>query len=229
MPMAIRRPLPARPAGRGHADSDIKLIWEAARFPQAYYMARAAALIPEQAGMLYRAWATQVEGFLDLNPFDQGPHWHSSQEVALRTFAWLFGRRFSLSWAAKWRPSPDGWQRLFFKRQATSRQTWNTPKRRLQQPPDFRSPGALCGRLHSARGRASAWRERGKTLLDSQAERQVYPDGGYIQQSHTYHRFALQLYQMASAYAGRGGRDLRTHGIEPPTVARLPACRSGSE
>ena len=32
------------------------------------------------------------------------------------------------------------------------------------------------------------WRDKGRSILEKEAERQCYPDGGYIQQSHNYHR-----------------------------------------
>jgi len=38
-------------------------------------------------------------------------------------------------------------------------------------------------------------------LLEHEANHQVYPDGGYIQQSHNYHRFAIQIYLWALGFA----------------------------
>jgi hypothetical protein len=47
---------------------DVKLSWEAARFPQAYIMARCAAFFPEAAPDLSSAFFSQVRGFLECNP-----------------------------------------------------------------------------------------------------------------------------------------------------------------
>jgi asparagine synthase (glutamine-hydrolysing) len=43
------------------------------------------------------------------------------------------------------------------------------------------------------------WRHLGLSLLTEQADRQVYPEGAYINQSHTYHRAVLQEYLLAAA------------------------------
>ena len=52
---------------------------------------------------------------------------------------------------------------------------------------------------------ALRWRELGRRILDEEAERQFYADGGYIQQSHNYHRVALQNYLWACSFARSTG------------------------
>src|SRR5690606_22136502 len=56
---------------------DVKLTWEIGRFPQAYWMARAAAWRPEQARTLTAAFVAQVDGFVAANPYPRGLHWTS--------------------------------------------------------------------------------------------------------------------------------------------------------
>lgn len=196
--------LQAMPGGK--PDSDIKLIWEVARFPQAYHMARAAALLPERADLLGRAFTGQVESFLESNPCGVGPHWHSSQEVALRIFAWLFGAAAFAQLGGQSATLALRLATALFEAASHIEANLEYAEKAVYNNHLISEALALyiAGSILPT-PRAAAWRGRGKALLDSQADRQVYPDGGYIQQSHTYHRFALQLFQMAGVYARSWG------------------------
>src|SRR3954471_7285890 len=69
---------------------DVKVPWEAARFQHAYYIARAAAFAPRDAPHYARLLAAQMRGFVAANPFGEGVHGSSGQEIAIRLLAWLF-------------------------------------------------------------------------------------------------------------------------------------------
>ena len=49
--------------------------------------------------------------------------------------------------------------------------------------------------------RGQRWRTLGRQILDEEAGRQFYGDGAYLQQSHNYHRVALQDLMWACAFA----------------------------
>jgi asparagine synthase (glutamine-hydrolysing) len=192
-------------AGQGRA-GDVKLIWEVGRFPHAYLMARAGAFHPEGAEAWKDALTAQVADFLGCNPRPYGVHWNSSQEIAIRLLAWLFA-------ANTFSRLPGG---------ATE----------LREMFDFHLPGAarhiadhiafardsvynnhlisealglyLAGTLLSG-DEAGYWQTLGREILTEEAGSQFYPDGAYIQQSHNYHRLALQLYLAAIAVARMGG------------------------
>ena len=66
----------------------------------------------------------------------------------------------------------------------------------------------LAAELLPAAPRAARWRATGLDLLVEQADRQFYPDGGYIQQSHNYERVALQVYLWAVALLGAAGKSV---------------------
>src|SRR5262249_32490384 len=70
---------------------DVKMTWEAGRFPQAYYMARAAAFAPEDGRALAASMAAQMRAFVDANPYGRGVHFGSGQEIAIGLLAWVFG------------------------------------------------------------------------------------------------------------------------------------------
>jgi hypothetical protein len=59
----------------------------------------------------------------------------------------------------------------------------------------------IAGRVLPDVETAPAWVAEGRRLLEQEANHQVYPDGAYIQQSHNYHRFAIQIYLWALGFA----------------------------
>lgn len=170
---------------------DIKLTWEIGRFPQAYWMARAAAWRPELAKELSSALASQIDGFVVANPWPRGVHWASGQEVAFRLMAWLF--------AADAMPLPKD----------TVDQVARELRRaafHVEQHIDYArfavynnhvlSESLLllaAGTLLPDAPEAARWKRFGQDIFDHSVGEQFYRDGGYIQQSHTYHRLALQL------------------------------------
>jgi hypothetical protein len=69
---------------------DVKFIWESARFGWAFTLGRAWHITRDER--YPAAFWTFAERFLEANPPNQGPHWVSAQEVALRlmAFAWSY-------------------------------------------------------------------------------------------------------------------------------------------
>lgn len=191
-------------AGPGAGCGDVKLTWEAARFPQAYHLARAAALGGDDAqrARWAGAFAAQVSGFLDASPFPRGIHWGSSQEAVIRLCAWLFGLSV--------------FHRLGYDQSALAQRVaahaW-TLGHQLADEIGYALHAVynnhlvaeafgleLCARLVPPCDTAADWRSLGGGILTAQAGRQVYPDGAYINQSHTYHRAALHDYLLAARF-----------------------------
>jgi hypothetical protein len=169
---------------------DIKLVWEIARFPHAFTMARAARFAPEHGPSLASGLADQVDVFLRDNPYAQGVHWASGQEIAFRLLAWVFAARTLLAD----RPATLD---------AIAHHVWYAAHH-IAHHIDYarvaihnnhilsEALGLLvAGVLFPSTPAGRRWSRFGRELLDEQIPRQFYPDGGYIQQSHTYHRIAL--------------------------------------
>jgi asparagine synthase (glutamine-hydrolysing) len=180
---------------------DVKLCWEVARFPHAYHMARCAAFFPETAPRFARALARQIRDFTLANQPGYGIHWASGQEVSFRLLAWLFCtdtllirtetnvntllRDALLTGAAHIE------QHLNYARIAV----YNNHL--LSEALALFAVGALLPEAPGAR----RWRDIGRTILDKESDQQFYPDGGYIQQSHNYHRVALHDLLWACLFA----------------------------
>lgn len=194
---------------------DIKLTWEIGRFPQAYSMARAAALTPLviggplgqdpcERGRMGEALASQIERFLASNPRGRGVHWISGQELAFRMMAWLFGLSVLGAEPPLARAAPTISVAL---REAAAHIEQHLDYARLAVYNNHLLSEAfgllLAGRTLPGAPEAERWRRLGAELLEEQAGAQVYEDGAYIQNSHTYHRVAMHIYLWASALERR--------------------------
>jgi asparagine synthase (glutamine-hydrolysing) len=182
---------------------DVKFAWEIARFPHAYRIARAAAFIPARAEEWAAALLQQIESFVAQNPHGRGIHWTSGQEVAFRLLGWLFAHDTLLATSAVAARAERvlaealvvgaSWieQHLDFSRIAV----YNNHL--LSEAVALLGVGALL----PAAPAGLRWRALGRRILDEEAERQFYADGAYIQQSHNYHRVAVQDLLWACMFA----------------------------
>jgi asparagine synthase (glutamine-hydrolysing) len=190
--------------------SDVKFAWEAGRFPQAYVLARAAALDPASAPVLAAAFSSQVLSFIGSNPPGTGLHWFSGQEVALRLLSWLFGLHVfgELGLVADSLRNAIG-SHLAVSAAHIARHIEYARDSVYNNHLLSEALGLFVAGVLIRGAQAEEWKTVGFDLLVEQADRQVYPDGAYIQQSHTYHRVAMELYLFATAF-------VRANGEEPP-------------
>ncbi len=186
---------------------DVKRTWEVARFPQAYVLARAATfdLCPTEA--LAKSLDQQVRSFVSNNPHPRGVHWASGQEVAFRLMALVF------SVGTMARLQPDSPLPAFLARQSFAMGC------HIEAEIEFAKRAIYNNHLLSeALGLLLAawllpvcdttarWERIGLDVLTEQADRQIYRDGAYIQQSHNYHRVAMQNYLWACCVRRADGR-----------------------
>jgi asparagine synthase (glutamine-hydrolysing) len=216
---------------------DVKLSWEVGRFPHAFTMARAAAFHPESAPALAAALASQIDGFRRANPPGRGIHWASGQEGALRGLAWLFATDVLLSrrpegssMAPRIAASlADIAQHIEHVIPYAKNAVYNNHL--VNEALGLYLVGVLVPELPDA----ERWRIHGQGILDQEADRQVYADGGYIQLSHNYHRGIVQSYLWACLLARTSGdrpsaawiraldRSITfLHAHQNPTDGRLP-------
>ncbi len=179
---------------------DVKLTWEISRFPHAYLMGRAASLYPAYAPDLLDGLLRQLESFEQEAPFGFGVHWYSGQEIAIRALALVFAyyafghpdRLAGYVVRALYRAGLYIESHIEYAREAVFNNHLIWEALGLY----------MAGRMLNGLPEAPGWESAGRQILDQQAKRQVYADGGYIQQSHTYHRMAMQAYLVASRLAG---------------------------
>ncbi|ARU59522.1 heparinase II/III family protein [Oleiphilus messinensis] len=170
---------------------DIKNCWEFARFLHVPDIVRAY-LVSKDIQLIDRLMA-QWQSFSELNPINQGPHWVSEQEVAIRglmaiytlyvlehagllTESWFDTLMDQISCCAYF-----CFEDIEFARRCISNNHY------LAGILGFYLPSILFSGLPQA----AQWRKRGRAYLIEVLESQWHEDGGYIQPSHNYHRLAL--------------------------------------
>ena len=179
------------PGRRSNESSDIKFIWEPARFGWAYTLGRAYHLSGDDR--YPEAFWDYTETFLDSNPPNLGPNWVSAQEVALR----LIALSFAFQVFAKSSQST---------RQRVTRLSTAIAAHATRIPPTLAYARAQNNNhlLVEAAGLYTAglvlpdhpdslrWRELGWRWFNHALQSQIDSDGAYIQQSTNYHRLMLQ-------------------------------------
>jgi asparagine synthase (glutamine-hydrolysing) len=181
---------------------DVKLAWEAARFPHAYHLARSAAFTPSLAPTLARALSRQICGFIESNPRGLGIHWASGQEIAFRLLAWLFAADTLLLRVGE--PELETLlRRALLAGAAHIENDLNYARLAVYNNHLLSEALALfaIGALLPDAPEARRWRDLGRRILDQQSSQQFYADGAYIQQSHNYHRVALLDLLWACAFS----------------------------
>ena len=193
---------------RGLADwgaTDVKLIWEPARFGWAFTLGRQFRLTGDQR--CPAAFWRLFETFDRADPPNLGPNWASAQEVALRLVAFLFS-------AAVFADSPESTPaRLTRLAQScvehAARIALTLPYARAQHNNHQVSEGLglyLAGLSLPEHPSAGRWRETGWRELNRALRSQISPTGVYSQHSTNYHRLMLQAALLADSFARREGR-----------------------
>lgn len=188
---------------------DVKHTWEVGRFPQAFTLARAAAFFPEERGRYARALAGQIRSFLAANPWPLGVHWASGQELVFRLFAWLF----ACSSLAD-QPEIEALRPLLSEAFATHLHHVELHRAYAEKAVNNNH---LISELCAGHLRRLCWPDdpasqkaahRDAQALATQAETQFYEDGGYLQQSYTYQRVAMQTLALVIATSRERGWDV---------------------
>lgn len=171
---------------------DIKLPWEAGRFPQCFTLSRAAASNPALERDFGSALREQILHFIAENPLNLGVHWCNGQEVAFRLLAWTFALDTLPTVGQDAEPIAksivESTQYIEDHIEYAQHSVYNNHL-------ISEAFGLLLGaRLAGDHPKSKHWATTGRRILDEEADRQFYPDGAYISQSHNYHRSVLQIY-----------------------------------
>lgn len=201
--------------------SDIKFIWEPARFGWAFTLGRAYHLSgDEKYAEIFWHYA---ETFLDANPPYLGPNWMSGQEVALRLMAFVWAAQV---FANSFHSMPERLARLS---QSVAQHTTRIPPTlvyaRSQNNNHLltEAAGLLTAGLALAEHPQSAkWRALGWKWLNRGFQAQIDGYGEYSQYSTNYHRLMLQVALWISAL---NTKDTKGHeGFSILTQRRLAAA-----
>lgn len=180
----------------GHATlraltSDIKLIWEPARFGWAFCLGRAYHLSGNEdyASAFWR----NFEDFSDANPPYMGPNWMSAQEVGLRLLAFVWAAQV---FAGSTHSTPARLQALAQACAAHATRIPGTlPYARSQNNNHLLTEAAALITAALAlpdHPQAAAWKCLGQKWVDWCLTQQIDATGEYVQHSSNYQRLMLQ-------------------------------------
>ncbi|MDX6286388.1 MAG: hypothetical protein QOG53_1873 [Frankiales bacterium] len=171
--------------------ADVKWTWEIGRHRHLVVLARAAAC--GDAGVYLPALERQLEGWFATNAPEQGVHWYSNLELALRTIAWLQVHAIV------------GDQLSPTVREGLRHYLWHTGRHLVADLPYTATSmrnnhllgdalglmvlGVAFGRV----GPSQRWWTLGQRLFRSQLRRHMRPDGSMVEDSLSYHRFVLEM------------------------------------
>jgi hypothetical protein len=169
---------------------DIKLVWELGRFTWVLDLVRAWLVSDDDSHIdtMFRL----IDDFIDNNPLYVGPHWTSEQEVAIRALMLVY-----ILEVLRHHEYLDE-QRLL-----TMHALLELHGIYLEQNLEYAEIAIRNNHLiYGAVGLyaissalpchkdCDRWHKRSRIILKEAAEEQWFPDGGYVQPSHNYHRSA---------------------------------------
>ncbi len=175
--------------------SDIKDIWESARFAWVFDLARGHILTGSPS---YReAFLQRVRNWWSANPPFLGPHWACGQEVAIRALALLQVEHVLAS------EDEEATALLLEIFGASGERIADAFGYALSQRNNHAISEAvgliaLGTRLAGAHPEAEGWYRRGRRHLEKLVAEQFAPDGWYIQHSFNYTRLVLDQLVLAS-------------------------------
>lgn len=182
----------------GPPRDDIKLVWEASRFSLAYYFARHYVYTNDEK------WAAAfwelLDSWIEQNPVNQTAAWGCGQETAFRLMAMLFGVFTTIKSESATAERLRKFELL----------CWQSGKRILSnidyaisQKNNHAISEAVglwsLGLVFTEFTESKVWINRGQKVLASEARRQIYKDGSFVQHSMNYHRVMLDDYSWAIA------------------------------
>jgi hypothetical protein len=169
------------------AVGDHKFIWELNRHQHLVLLAQAFRLTGNRA--FIAEIISELESWLEQNPFQRGINWASALEVAFRAISWIWVHHLIVT------ELPGDFRRRFLTGLYRHR-------RHLEENLSiYFSPNThLLGEavaLHALGGRRAA------SIVRSQLDFQVKPDGSHFEQSTYYHVYALDFFLFHYILAGR--------------------------
>jgi hypothetical protein len=191
----------------GNASGDARLVWEPSRLQWLVGLALLSSRPPaERAARAQRQLEAALASWLDANPPLSGVHYVSAMECALRLIAVCHALDLA---RARLGPGHAAWGNLL--KLVVSHAPLIATRLSLHSSRGNHTIAeaaglAYAGLLFPALPGAAAWRARGLALLVAEAEYQVLPDGGGIEQATVYLDFVQQLMALVCGLLERQGQ-----------------------
>ena len=170
---------------------DIKLIWEASRFPQVFHFINAYSITTDKK--YAKSCISQIMDWINKNQYPQGLNYKCGQEISFRIFSWINALEYFSS---------------FFTKEDEQRIVENiyTSLLRVNANIDYAAKSVknnhsiseaaglfIGGLLFPQFEESKYFVDKGLKYLLKETSYQIYRDGSYIQHSFTYQRLALDV------------------------------------
>ena len=179
---------------------DHKIIWELNRHQHLVLLAQLYQFDQDPA-LLAEIWS-QLESWLDANPFQRGINWASALEVAFRALSWIW------LWRLAGNRMPAQLRSRFLEALMRHGRHIEVNLSFYFSPNTHLLGEAVAlhalGVLFPQFPRAQRWRELGAKVVNEQLDRQVRDDGSHFEQSTYYHVYALDMFVFHGILAGWG-------------------------
>jgi len=183
---------------------DIKIVWEASRFTHFFYFTRAYLITKDNK--YYKAFSEQLRSWLEENRYSYGANYKCGQEATLRMINALMTYKVFKSCGFEKKIDKNNLKKLVEGSYKKVLSNFFYAHKCIKNNHTLSEIagliiGAWCSDDEVALKRAYR-------LMDKEIENQFIKDGGYIQYSFNYQRFALQIMELVFKISNKTGVEL---------------------
>jgi len=170
---------------------DIKLIWEASRFPQVYFFINAYYASKDEK--YAKACIAQIVDWIDSNPYPKGVNYKCGQEISFRIFSWINALEYFHKFISK-SDEEKIVKNIYTSLLRVDANIDYAAKSVKNNHSISEASGLLLGGLLFPQFKESKeFVKKGLKYLLEESAYQIYDDGSYIQHSFTYERLVLDV------------------------------------
>ncbi|QEK13199.1 hypothetical protein FQB35_13475 [Crassaminicella thermophila] len=183
---------------------DIKAIWEASRFTHFFYFARAYLITKDDK--YYTAFSEQLRNWIEDNQYSYGPNYKCGQEATLRMINALIVYSVFRSCGIENVEDEANLKKLVEGSYKKVLSNFFYAHKCIKNNHTLSEiTGLIIGAWCS---KDNIKLDKAYRLLDKEIKNQFLADGGYIQYSFNYHRFALQIMEFVLKISNKTKRSL---------------------
>lgn len=168
---------------------DIKAIWEISRFTHFFYFVRAYMLTKDKK--YYDAFSNQLNDWLEANPYSYGPNYKCGQEATLRMINGLIAYSVFNFYELTREKDDENIRQLVEDSYKKVLSNFFYAHKCIKNNHTLSEIAGLIIGAWACEDQKSL--KHAYILLDREIQNQFLSDGGYVQHSFNYQRFALQL------------------------------------